>query len=166
MRLPCARCCTGQRSRGRPFSGGHGPGDAFSTRHLWWLHQVKNKAYLMWKRNEDFSGFILNNNKFWLFLYSLAVSLPCSGSVMLTREHTVLQRDSTPSLVHYTHLWWGFITLVHFFIQIPYLIIKTFTSFSIFSFSQEAHVQFFSFIQRTQNRWYIINGGSKVRFSF
>ncbi len=44
MCFPCDRCCIGQRSGGRPLSGGHGPGDAFPTRHLWRLHQVRSKA--------------------------------------------------------------------------------------------------------------------------
>lgn len=34
----CGRCCSRQRGRRRPFTGGHGSGDAFPTRCLWWLH--------------------------------------------------------------------------------------------------------------------------------
>lgn len=47
------------------------------------------------------------------FLHLPAVFLPCSGSVMLTRRHTVLQRDSTDSSVLCIHLWWSHSTLLH-----------------------------------------------------
>lgn len=87
-----------------------------------------------------FSGFILNffwlsSFLFYVLLYSLSVFLPCSGSVTLTRGHIVHQRDSTPSLVRYTLLWWGFITLVDFTVKmsnilIPYLITEALTNFS------------------------------------
>lgn len=116
-------------------------------------------------RNQRFVS-IHFESVFYSFFCCGAVSLLCSGSVTLTRGHTVPQRDSTPSLVHYTPLWWGFIALMKFFIQIQYLIIKTHAYVSFLSFSLEAHVQSSSFIQRTQNRWYnICKGGSVIRFS-
>ena len=61
--------------------------------------------------------------------YCSSVSLPCSGSAMLTRGHTVLPRDSTPSLLPFTLLWWAFINHVDIIknIQIPHFTMKTFT---------------------------------------
>lgn len=86
------------------------------------------------------------------FLHFPAVFLPCSGSVMLTRGHTVLQRDSTDSSVLCIHLWWSHYTLLDHKHQ--YVLLNNIsTSFFFLSFSQEAHVPFFSSIQRTQNRW-------------
>lgn len=99
----CARCGTGQRGRRGSFIGRHGPRGSFSTWHVWWLCQVNNKSLF----NE------VNRYFFIYFKYSLvyfflfpAVFLPCSGSVMLTKGHTVLQRDSTDSSVLFIPLWW------------------------------------------------------------
>lgn len=52
------------------------------------------------------------------FIYLLKASLPCSGSAMQTRGHTVLPIDCTPSSVLYTLLWWGFVCLHDFFVQL------------------------------------------------
>lgn len=114
MPPPCSRCCSGQRSRGRPAGRGHGTGDAFSPRDLWRLHQVRRRTPSYVGENSKIS-FSFSDI---LFLHLLAASPPCSGSVMQTRGHTVLLRDSTPSLVLYTPLWWGFICLNDFFIKI------------------------------------------------
>lgn len=45
--------------------------------------------------------------------YCSSVSLPCSGSAMLTRSHIVPRRGSTPSLQLFTRLWWGFMNVVN-----------------------------------------------------
>lgn len=99
----CDRCRTGQRSRRRPVTRGHGPGDAFPTRHLRWLHQVKNKACLLISIKRKIHGPL--SDLLALLYFSLPVFLPCSGFATLTRGHIVLQRDFTPSLALSTLLW-------------------------------------------------------------
>lgn len=94
------------------------------------------------------------------FLHLPAVFLPYSGSVMLTRGHTVLQRDSTDSSVLCIHLWWSHFTLLDHKHQ--YVLLNNISTSFFLSFSQEAHVLFFSSIQRTQNRWHAC--GNKFTF--
>lgn len=63
--------------------------------------RLEEQHALMWEKKSKIFFFLSDI----LFLHLLAASPPCSGSVMQTRGHTVLLRDSTPSLVLYTPLW-------------------------------------------------------------
>lgn len=101
VRVSCDRCCSGQRSGRRPSVGGHGSWVAFPTRHVWRLRQVRSVALL-----HCFLFWNILVYKWTLLLYSTA-SLRCSGSVMQTNGPTVHPRDSIPSLVLSTLLWWG-----------------------------------------------------------
>lgn len=67
-----ARCCTGQRGRGGPVIGGHGPWGAISPWHFWWLCQVKSKSFSD-QANRIFC-FIINSLTHYYF--------PCSISAL------------------------------------------------------------------------------------
>lgn len=118
---------SGQRGWGRPFGRGHGTGAAVSPGGFRRLHQVWRTIYkkcIFW---------FLCLSLTLYFIYLLKASLPCSGSVMQTRGHTVLPIDCTPSLVLYTLLWWGFLCLHDFFVQLKKKKVTILIAFSFFS---------------------------------
>lgn len=80
------------------------------------------------------------------FLHLPAVFLPCSGSVMLTRGHTVLQRDSTDSSVLCIHLWWSHFTLLDHKHQ--YLLLNNISTFFFFCLSVKRLTCCFSTLSR------------------